>query len=208
MAARPHPGADPQCLDQGASAPDAQREGPALIDRRAFGWLTVAAALLAAGGAIHYLLDQRWLDAAALGAIALFGALAAERKWLPSLLALLLVLAGLVNVLGYVLTLWHEQTSFDEIVHAFTSFAGCSAVTWLVIGRTAALGVGHPTAIVLVSAAIGLVLGLSWEAFEWSIGIIGDARDTWMDLAMDMIGALSAGLLCAWAAARKEDGAG
>ena len=49
---------------------------------------------------------------------------------------------------------------------------------------------------VVVSALLaGLILGLVWEGFEWVIGIIGNQRDTVVDLAMDCLGAVMAGVL-------------
>ena len=152
--------------------------------------------LSAAGGAIYLLLDGRWLDSAVLGGVVLLGiALIAARGRLPPLFATLLIVAALLNTLGYVLTLWHETTAFDEMVHAFTSLAGCAALGWLLIERMAMTTGGPRARILFVFLAIGLVLGLLWETFEWAISIIGSPEDTIIDLLMDLIGAFGAGLL-------------
>lgn len=172
-----------------------------MFDHPSFRWASQLALLVAALGALYLLAENRWSDAAALGAVALLGSIfIAARDRLPSLFTLLFVIAGLVNALGYVLTLWHEATPFDEIVHAFTSFTLCAAAGWLLLSRTKLLSGNQNARLILAVAAIGLVLGLLWEAFEWMIGIIGSPRDTIMDLVMDMVGAIAAGLFCAWAA--------
>lgn len=172
-----------------------------MLDRPSFRWISQAGLLLATAGAIYLGFQNRWFDAAGLAAVALLGTIfIAARDRLPTLFTLLFVTVGLINALGYVLTLWHEATAFDEIVHAFTSFTVCAASGWLLLSRTRLVSGDENVRLILAIAAIGLVLGLLWEGFEWIIGIIGGPRDTIMDLAMDMIGALAAGLFCAWAA--------
>ena len=175
-----------------------------MLERPSYRWISQILLLLAALGAIYYGFQSRWTSAAALGAVALLGTIfIAARDRLPTLFTLLFVVAALVNALGYVLTLWHEGTPFDEIVHGFTSFTVCAAAGWLLLGRTKLVSGGQTRRLVSAVAAIGLVLGLLWEAFEWMIGIIGGFEDTVVDLAMDMIGAIAAGLFCAWAARNK-----
>ena len=176
-----------------------------MLDRPSFRLIAQLALLLAAAGALYSLFRNDWFDAAALGAVALLGTIfIASRDRLPTLFTLLFVTAGLVNALGYVLTLWHEATPFDEIVHAFTSFTVCAAAGWLLLGRTRLVSGEENVRLILAVAAIGLVLGLLWEAFEWMIGIIGGPRDTIMDLVMDLIGAIAAALFCAWAARKRH----
>lgn len=117
---------------------------------------------------------------------------------------LLFVIAGAVNAAGYVLSLWHETTPFDEIVHAFTSFSACAAAGWLILARTQMLQAGETGKVVLAVLAIGLVLGVLWELFEWAIGIIGGVEDTTADLLLDGLGAAAAGLFCAVVARRQR----
>lgn len=79
---------------------------------------------------------------------------------------------------------------FDEVVHGFAFFAGMSAAGWFVLQQRPGM-----TGLFWKAALAALVAGLAWEAFEWMIGIMGDTRDTLIDLLMDMIGALSAAAL-------------
>ena len=176
-----------------------------MLDRPSFRWISQFALLLSAVGALYLAVQTRWAGAAALGAVALLGTLfIAARDRLPSLFTLLFVAAALINALGYILTLWHEATMFDEAVHAFTSFTLCAAVGWLLLSRTKLIAPEEKVRLALSVVAIGLVLGLLWEAFEWIIGIIGGPRDTIMDLVMDVLGAVVAGLFCAWAASDRR----
>jgi hypothetical protein len=86
---------------------------------------------------------------------------------------------------------------FDEIVHAFTTFAGMAAIGWALVRRR-----GTPahsrSALSWSLLGLALVLGLLWEAFEYWIGIIGTPKDTAIDIAMDMAGAALAAALSAW----------
>lgn len=174
-----------------------------IFDHPFFRWVSVIALAGAAAGALYLGVHQRWSDSAALAAVAVLGAVfIAARDRLPTLFTFLFVAAGLVNALGYVLTLWHERTAFDEAVHAFTSFTLAAAAGWILAGSTSLLDQGGRPRLVAAVAATGVMLGLLWEGFEWIIGIIGGPRDTIMDLVMDAAGSLAAGLFCAWVAAR------
>ena len=114
---------------------------------------------------------------------------------LPSSIMLLLIVAATVNAAGYIVGLWHERTMFDEIVHAFTTFAGMTAVIWTATRDGRLLEGASALSVVAAALLAGLVFGLVWEGFEWLIGIIGNQRDTLIDLAMDSLGAVAAGLL-------------
>ena len=138
-----------------------------------------------------------WLACALVGGSAwLF------RRTLHPLFGLLLTLAAIVNTAGYVFGLWHEQTPFDEIVHAFTAFAGMAAAGGMVLKPH----LQPRSGLFWRAAAIALVIGLAWEAFEWAVGIIGDLRDTSIDLLMDVVGAVAAAALLLWLAHRLPDG--
>lgn len=103
----------------------------------------------------------------------------------PTFYALLLVIAALVNLAGYLLGLWHNDTLFDELVHLFTSFAGLAAIgRYLIVARA----IRPSKKLVASLLALTLTLGVAWELFEWLIGIIGDSRDTLIDLVMDLAG--------------------
>jgi hypothetical protein len=91
-----------------------------------------------------------------------------------------------VNAAGYLLTLWHDKTIFDEAVHLYTSFAVVAGIGRLAVGKRLLQGQLSRWWALLV---VGIGLGLAWEVFEWAIGIIGSRRDTIIDLLMDTAGA-------------------
>lgn len=170
------------------------------LNHPAFAWVTAAILLGALGGCVWLGVRSEWMQAAGAAAVAaVCGLMLAVRKWLPSAFGALIAIAAAVNAAGYILTLWHERTPFDEIVHAFTSFAGMTAIGWLVLRRE----LRRDLRIFLSAVGIGFAVGIVWEGFEWLIGIIGDRGDTLMDLAMDSVGAVAAGALIVWLA---EDG--
>lgn len=153
-----------------------------------------------AAGAAYLGVLGRWFPAAGLAGIILLAILfIAQRSRLPSIFTLLFVLAGLVNAVGYVLNLWRTPYWFDEAVHFYTSFTAVAAIGWLLFSRTSMNAGRHPVRFALAVTGIGIVLGLLWEVFEWTIGIIGSPSDTMIDLLMDTLGAVAAGLFCVWA---------
>lgn len=119
------------------------------------------------------------------------------QRTFPPVIMLLLIVAATVDAAGYILGLWHERTRFDEVVHAFTTFVGMIALLWLATRDGRSLPRASGPSIIVSALVAGLVLGLAWEAFEWMIGIIGSQRDTLVDLAMDSLGAVAAGIVFA-----------
>lgn len=169
------------------------------IDHDGFVWLTRLLLLGVAGALAWAIATSRSDGAIAWGAVAaVIIALLMLRSKLPSLFGLLLAVAATVNGTGYALTLWHDRTMFDEVVHAFTTFAGLAAISWALVRTYRIDGSGQRLWWTLIG--IGVLLGVVWEGFEWLIGIIGSPKDTAIDLAMDMLGALAAAALIAWTA--------
>lgn len=163
-------------------------------------WLVLA---FVAVGALFLATRVRWFDALAMaGFVALGVAFLLNGRRLTSVFSLLFVLAALVNTAGYAFDLWHDPIWFDEVVHAYTSFAGMAAIGWLVVRGSALDGKSHASRLILSVTAIGLAIGVLWEIFEWAIGIIGTPFDTRRDLVMDTLGAVAAGVWCAWVAGR------
>jgi len=176
-----------------------------VVDNPAFRIATILLLGLTLAAGLYGAWVGNWVEAGALLALGGLGGVAIKiQDRLPALFVLLVVIAGVVNAAGYVVGLWHETTPFDEIVHAFTSFSVCAGVGWLILDRTELLRAGETGKIVLALLAIGLLLGLLWEVFEWAIGIIGGAEDTMVDLLMDGLGAAAAGLFCAIVARRRR----
>lgn len=174
------------------------------LDSRSYRRVSLIVLALIALAAVYFAVTGQWYDAAALGVLAILGlAFVAAHERLPSIFTLLFVLAGLVNAGGYVFDLWKSPAWFDETVHAFTSFTVMAAIGWMLLARTSLNAAGKSARLALAVAGLGLVLGGVREVFEWIIGIIGSPTDTMIDLVMDMIGAVAAGLFCAWAADRR-----
>lgn len=115
------------------------------------------------------------------------------RSDLPSLFDLLFVAAALVNGAGWVWGLYTSFIFYDEIAHSYTTFAGSLwlgfAVYYSMRAHFRSLAFGF--AIV----TFGLAAGAVWEMIEWSFT---DLTDPVVDLMMDGIGALVAGILGTW----------
>lgn len=182
-----------------------RRPTTSFLDHPVFHWLQLVLMAAAAAWAGWESLDGRFLEALAMAAVVgLGGVLLAAPDRFAALFRLALLAAAMVNAAGYLLQLWEPKGPFDELVHAFTSLAGCAGITWLLLGRTDLVSGRAQFRLVAVTVAIGIVVGIAWEVFEWAVGIIGERLDTISDLAMDAIGALGAGLFCAWIAGRRR----
>ena len=171
----------------------------------------ISFALLAvtAAGAIYMAISGQWWAALALTSIVGLALIfVSQRKRLPAIFTLLFVTAGVINAAGYIFSLWKTPVWFDEAVHFYTSFTVAAAIGWLLLSRTSANAAGHPVRFTAAVAGLGLVLGIAWEIFEWIIGIIGTRQDTIMDLIMDTLGAIAAGMFCAWAAKTEQGRSG
>lgn len=113
----------------------------------------------------------------------------------------LVALAVTVSILGYVLN-WYEQFSwFDEIVHAFTIFAIALLLTVYLYGVALTGARTYPVLFVIAVVSLGLAVGSIWEVAEWIYdqlvrrnAILGKT-DTIIDLVMDTLGGVVAGLV-------------
>ena len=112
----------------------------------------------------------------------------------------LLVLLGLANVAGYAVDLYQRFWWFDRVLHAATTLAVALGLALFVFGK--AFRPGHPVLLVLMVASVGLAVGAAWEVAEWGFDqvapgdVIKGKYDTVLDVVMDTIGAVIAGLLC------------
>lgn len=107
------------------------------------------------------------------------------------------------NTIGLVWNLYDRIWWFDEVAHAYTTFAFTLPLTlWL---YNVVLTGAHKQRFlfVLVVATLGLGIGAAWEVAEWAYDqmVSGDMilgkLDTITDLILDTGGALVAGWLAA-----------
>ncbi len=112
----------------------------------------------------------------------------------------LLAILGLVNAAGYVLDLYARFWWFDRILHACTIFAVTLWLGLFVCNRALRGGPGRDALIVLMIASVGLAIGALWEVAEWGFDriapgdVIKGKYDTIIDIVMDTLGALLAGI--------------
>lgn len=173
------------------------------MNHRAFLLLSYLLLSAMAVALVVQLIEGQWSEAAVLaGFLILTAVFIAQRDRLPRVFSFLFAFAGAANVFGYAFNLWKTPVWFDEAVHAYTSFAVSAAIGWLMFSRTGFNASGRSAAFSIAVAGIGLVLGVLWEVFEWAIGIIGPTGDTALDLVMDTLGAIAAGIFCVAAASR------
>lgn len=151
-------------------------------------------------------MQGNWLNAIALGCflIASFVFVIRDDR-LPTLFDFLFVLAALLNAAGWVWGLFGMPGPYDEIVHAFTTFAITLAVSFLVYQRMLTIFRQHKILYLLTIASFGIAIGGLWEIAEWSAGkilaieVIESLDDTIMDLVMDTLGAIVAAFVSLWA---------
>jgi hypothetical protein len=147
-----------------------------------------------------------WLNAMALACFLIAsGVFVIRDDRLPILFDFLFVLAALLNALGWVWGLFYTPGPYDEIVHAFTTFAFALALSFLVYASMLNIFRHHKILYLLTIASFGITIGALWEITEWSAGkilstkVIGSLDDTIIDLIMDSLGAGLAALTSLWA---------
>ena len=110
---------------------------------------------------------------------------------------------ALAAVASVVLGLYSRFPWFDEALHAYNFFALTLLVAVYAYGVVLTGGRRHGFLLVLVIAAIGLALGAAWEIAEFGYdhfiakpNVILPKLDTIVDMILDTLGALVAGLVC------------
>ncbi len=165
------------------------KRGYSMAARVGIGLLTLSLAVV--------LMMGRWQGALVLGAFLLASVVfMAQRHRLPSLFDLLFVVAAIVNAAGWVVPGLWIVPAYDEVVHAYTSFALTLALGFLTYSSMWMHFREHGTLFVVTVASLGLALGALWEVFEWALAM--PHNNPGMDLLMDAIGALAAGVAVAW----------
>jgi hypothetical protein len=120
---------------------------------------------------------------------------------LPTLFDFLFVLAALLNATGWVWDLFGMPGPYDEIVHAYTTFAITLALSFLVYGSMLNIFRNHTLLYLVTITSFGIAIGALWEVTEWSAGkilntqVIESLDDTIIDLVMDTLGAGLAALI-------------
>ena len=111
------------------------------------------------------------------------------------------VIAILVNAAGYVLNLYDRFVWFDEVIHTYTSFTITLLLALLLYGDVLSGVRKSPVLLVLTVASLGIAIGALWEIAEWVYdqmvpenAILGKT-DTMIDLVLDSLGALAAGIV-------------
>jgi hypothetical protein len=117
--------------------------------------------------------------------------LRSERR--PALFDVVFALAALAGALGYAFDLFGEIVPYDELTHAFTTFAVSLAFYFLFYGGA----VPERRAVALGSSVftLGVTIGAYWEIFEWFFVGKYTMADTISDLLVDSAGALAAALV-------------
>ena len=124
---------------------------------------------------------------------------------LPPVFDFLFVVAALVNAAGWVWNLFERPGPYDEIAHAYTTFAITLALGLLAYGSLFGSFRAHRWLFMLVIASFGIAVGALWEVAEWSADkllpadVVSGLDDTIVDLIVDSLGALVAGAVAVWA---------
>lgn len=119
------------------------------------------------------------------------------RGRLPAFFAFLLVIAALINATGWAWNWFNQFVWYDEMVHFFTPLAIVAALGWIGWSEQRLRLRPGSVAFVLVLGLTGLVLGALWEVAE-SLFLNLRLQDTLVDLLMDTLGGLCAGLFLGW----------
>lgn len=155
------------------------------------GWAGVA---LMAAAVVVLALRGDWLG---FGISLLFlvasAAFIATRSKFPALFDLLFVVAALANGAGWVWGLYSDVFAYDEVVHAYTTFAGSLSLGFALYYSMRAHF--HTAVFGLAIVTMGIAGGAVWEIIEWSIINI---KDPVPDLIVDSIGAILAGIFGTW----------
>jgi hypothetical protein len=164
------------------------------------GQIVLGVAVLAA------VVQGNWVNAAALAGFLIVSLVfVVKDDRLPTLFDFLFVVAALLNAGGWVWRLFYQPGPYDEITHAFTTFAITLALSFLVYRSMLTVFRQHKVLYLLTIASFGIAIGALWEVAEWTAGkilameVIESLDDTIVDLIMDSLGAGLATLISLWA---------
>lgn len=109
--------------------------------------------------------------------------------------------AILANTAGYVWDLYDRWWWFDEVLHGYTIFAITLLLGLLLYGFVLTGKSGYKLLLILMIASLGIAVGAVWEIAEWFFdqlvtgNVILGKTDTIIDMIVDSLGALLAGIL-------------
>jgi hypothetical protein len=169
----------------------------AIIDARI--WLALSwAAVAVFSAALAWLLaEARWHELVMASCFFLpFLLTMLVPHGLPNLLVAIIAACFLVSGAGWALDWYSLHWWFDVVLHAvnpFTMMAGSMIMLW----KAELLGSRRPVRFVLVSTALGFVLGVAWELVELTFLVL-TWGDTILDIVMDTLGAAAGGWFALW----------
>jgi VanZ family protein len=112
-----------------------------------------------------------------------------------------ITVAIVANIAGYLWQLYKRFWWFDDVLHAYSTFALTLPLALLLYGVVLCGAETRPILFILVVASLGVAVGVIWEVAEWAYdqvvpenAILGK-KDTIIDLIMDTIGAVAAGVV-------------
>jgi hypothetical protein len=111
----------------------------------------------------------------------------------PAFYDVLFALATLVAALGFVFGLFDEIIAYDELTHAFMTFA--VSLTFYFLFYKGAVPEGRAVALGTSVFTLGITVGAYWEIIEWFFIGKYTMADTISDLLVDSGGALAAALV-------------
>lgn len=150
---------------------------------------------------------ERWRDFAVLGVYALLSVIfLLARNRLPALFSLLFVLAALINAAGFAFGLWDRIPGYDPLAHGYTTFAATLAAGFLTFYSVRSSFTRERFVSTVSLFSFGVMLGVLWEVFEWSVGVEQTYSGAIQDLVLNMAGAALACLLTIRLVRRKPEG--
>ena len=127
------------------------------------------------------------------------------RRGARGLAWVLAAIAAGVSIVGAMQGWYDRRPWFDEAVHAFSFFAFTLLLALYLYGSTLTGRHGHGVLLVFTVLCLGLALGVFWEWMEFAYDRLSGERnvikgkfDTQVDLLMDGVGALVAGVVVLW----------
>ncbi len=114
-----------------------------------------------------------------------------------------------VAVIGLLASVWAHSAQWqldwlDEALHAYVPMAVTLVLVVYLYGTVLTGRDQHPLLFVLMVAAVGIALGAVWEIVEWVYdglrpgNVIRGKLDTMIDLSLDALAGLAAGLIALW----------